>query len=86
MYKVLLSKNVEKVLNKIRKSNIRIFNQIMRALEKISEDPYSAKPLVGILKNYYSYRVRDYRIIFDIVRRKHIVHIEKIEHRKDVYR
>ena len=86
MHEILFSKGVEKILARLKKTNARLFNQMIRGLDKISEDPYCAKPLSGSLKGYYSYRVREYRIIFDIVRGEHIVHIEKIEHRKDVYR
>jgi mRNA interferase RelE/StbE len=86
MYKILLSKGTEKILTRLKKTNARLFNQMIRGIDRISGDPYCAKPLSGDLKGYYSYRVREYRIIFDIAKRKHIVHIEKIEHRRDVYR
>lgn len=58
----------------------------MQGLDRISDDPYRAKPLYGILKGYHSYRIREYRIIFDIVKKKYLLHVEKIEHRKNVYR
>lgn len=86
MYEILFSKGVEKILTRLKKTNVRLFNQIIHGLDRISDDPYCAKPLSGNLKGYYSYRVREHRLIFDIVRKRRIVHIEKIEHRKDVYR
>jgi len=56
MYEILLSKGVEKILTRLKKTNARLFNQMIRGLDKISEGPYCAKPLSGNLKGYYSYR------------------------------
>jgi len=86
MYKLILSRRVEKFLANIQKVDLRLFNQFIRALDVISENPYCAKALVGNLKGYYSYRVREYRILFEIEKRKVFIYVEKIEHRKGVYR
>ena len=86
MYRILLSRSAEKILDGLKKTDRRLFNQIMRGLDKISDDPYCAKPLYGILKGYRSYRIREYRIIFDVVKKKYLLHVEKIEHRRNVYR
>lgn len=86
MYRILLSRNAEKLLAGIQKENRRIFNRIIRALDMISENPYCAKPLVGNLAGYYSYRVGDYRILFEIEKKDLLVYVEKIEHRGRVYR
>jgi mRNA-degrading endonuclease RelE of RelBE toxin-antitoxin system len=42
--------------------------------------------IVGDLKGYYSYPVREYRILFEIEKKKLFIYVEKIEHRKEVYR
>ncbi|MFA5033251.1 MAG: type II toxin-antitoxin system RelE/ParE family toxin [bacterium] len=86
MYKLVLSKKVEKILADFQKTNSQLFNQFIDALDKIEENPYCAKALTGNLKGYYSYRVRNYRIIFEIEKHLLIVYIEKIEHRKEVYK
>ena len=52
----------------------------------ISENPYCAKPLVGNLAGYYSYRVGNYRILFEIEKKDLLVYVEKIEHRGRVCR
>jgi mRNA interferase RelE/StbE len=59
---------------------------MMNALEDIAADPYSAKPLTGDLSGHYSFRVGDYRIIYEIDARELVVFIEKLLHRKEVYR
>ncbi|MBI5788988.1 MAG: type II toxin-antitoxin system RelE/ParE family toxin [Candidatus Schekmanbacteria bacterium] len=86
MYQLVLSRKVEKFLAEIQKTNSKLFGQFMQGFENISSDPACAKALLGNLKGYYSYRVRDYRIVFDIDNQRLIVHIEKIEHRKNVYK
>ena len=86
MYQIIFSKKIEKILEKFNKNDRQLFNQFMSAFDKISANPYCAKSLLGNLKGYYSYRVRDYRIIFEIEKDRLIICIEKIEHRKDVYK
>lgn len=86
MYQVFLSKNVEKVLANIQKRNKKLFNRFIQALNKISEEPYCAKALMGKLEGYYSYRAGNYRILFEVDKRQLFVYVEKIEHRKEVYR
>ena len=66
MYRLILSKKVERFLAKTQESDQRLFDQFIHALNKISENPYAVKKLVGNLAGYYSYRVSDYRIIFEI--------------------
>jgi len=85
MYKVLISKKTEKFLDKTSRSDKNLFRQFIDALDLIAEKPYAGKPLVGNLKGYFSYRVRDYRIIYEIEDMKLLVYIEKIAHRKESY-
>lgn len=84
MYQLIFSRKTEKFLASLQRTDLRLFNQFIQALDKISADPGCAKALIGNLKGYYSYRVRGYRIIFE--KEPQIVYVEKIEHRKEVYR
>lgn len=86
MYQLILSRRVEKELIQLQKTDVKLFNKIIQALDKVSENPYCAKALAGDLKGYYSYRVRDHRIIFEIEKLRSLVYVEKIGHRKKVYR
>lgn len=86
MYQLILSRKAEKFLANLQKVDLKFFDQFMRALDEISKNPYCAKTLVGNLKGYYSYPVREYGIVFEIEKKKLFIYIEKIEHRKDVYR
>ncbi|MBE0481671.1 MAG: type II toxin-antitoxin system RelE/ParE family toxin [Dehalococcoidia bacterium] len=86
MYQVVLSPGVEKFLDRIHKSDRRLFRRLIKALDGLTQNPYVAKSLVAGLAQYYSYRVRDYRIIFEIDRSKSAVYVEKIAHRSVAYK
>ena len=86
MYRLILSKKASKFLEDFSKSDRKLFGQFISALDVISEDPFIGKCLVGNLKGYLSYRVRDYRIIYEIENKDISVYIEKIAHRKESYR
>ncbi|HEC79263.1 MAG TPA: type II toxin-antitoxin system RelE/ParE family toxin [candidate division WOR-3 bacterium] len=83
---MILSPRTEKFLDSIHKHNRRSFKYLMQALDKIAENPYTAKPLLGSLKGYYSYRVGNHRIIFEINKKKSEIYVEKIAHRSVVYK
>lgn len=86
MYKIILSKGTEKFLANLYSRDKKLLSRYYDSFEKISKDPDRANPLVGNLQVYYSYRVGDYRIIFEIENKRLLVFIEKIEHRKSVFR
>jgi mRNA interferase RelE/StbE len=56
-----------------------------RGLERLAEDPQIGKPLVGEVAPYWSYRVGDYRIVYEIRDREVVVVMVMIGHRRDVY-
>mgnify|MGYP001395688602 CR=1 FL=1 len=60
--------------------------RIAHALEDLASDPYRGKILKANLKGLYSYRIGDYRIIYQIFKNKLIIQIIKVMHRRDVYR
>ncbi|MBN2542132.1 type II toxin-antitoxin system RelE/ParE family toxin [bacterium] len=86
MYEIILSPRVESTLTGIHKRDKKLFAQICKSLDKVEENPYKGKSLTGKLKDYYSLRVRDYRIIYEINKKKSVIYILKIQQRKDVYK
>ena len=44
------------------------------------------KGLKGALREYWRYRVGDYRIVYAVDPRHRAVYVDYIQHRKDVYR
>lgn len=80
IYSDAAKKQLETLDNSIR---IKIFAYLHK---RITQNPkYFGKALVGSLRNFWRYRVGDYRIICEIKDSELIVFIIKIGHRSKVY-
>lgn len=82
-YKVLLTRNAEKQLDKIDTSQL---GPIVIALKQLETDPRpnGCKKLKG--RNGYRVRAGNYRIIYEIFDAVLIIEVIAIGHRKDIYR
>jgi mRNA interferase RelE/StbE len=85
MFELILSPGAEKMFARLLKSDRKLFKQLSAAMDKLSNSPHTGKALTGNLKGFYSHRVRDYRILYEIEGSSRIV-VLKVEHRKQVYR
>lgn len=56
-----------------------------RGIERLADDPRAGKPLVGELAPFWSYRVGDYRIVYEIRQEEIVVLIVMVGNRRDVY-
>ena len=83
MYEIILSKRSAKNLKKLSGKDRE---KILRALFALKEDPFLGKPLIGELKGLYSLRVWPYRIVYEIIKNKLLIHVLHVGHRKDVYK
>ena len=85
IWKIVYKKSVKKDLKSISTDIQKI---IKKSIEnKLMTDPiYFGTPLRRNLRGLMKLKVRDYRIIYSIHRRKVIVHIIKIGHGKEVYK
>lgn len=81
-YRLVVPKKVQKDLEKIDK---RFKEKILSALLSLTKNPYLGKKLSGEYKDFWSYRVWPYRIIYQILSREITVLIVKIGHRQGVY-
>jgi mRNA interferase RelE/StbE len=81
-YKVVLSRQVEKQLDKLNDATAA---PILRAIEALAVNPrpQGYKKLKG--RNGYRIRVGDYRIIYDIIDKILTVDVIALGHRKDIY-
>ena len=61
----------------------RIGNVLINVLAK---DPFIGKALKAQLKGLYSYRVGDYRIIYNVLKNELVIQVIKVMHRREVYR
>jgi mRNA interferase RelE/StbE len=79
--------HVPKKTNKsVSKFPIPIQDKIDKAFNIIKENPLKGEKLHGELKNYYKYRVGDYRIVYQFDSKTSTVILVKVEHRQGVYR
>ena len=78
-----LAQSADKNLSKLPKN---IQSKIISSFDKIKQNPISGIKLHGELKNYYKFRVGDYRIVYRFNPKESLIQIVKIEHRQGVYR
>ncbi len=58
---------------------------IKRAVRSLSADPCAGAPLIGELAGLWSFKVRRFRIIYELDRKAPILRIFAIGHRREVY-
>lgn len=81
-YQVKLTPQAKKELEKIPKIySEKIFN----ALSWLEKEPFIGKKLHGKFKNYYSWKVWPYRIIYRIFKKELLIFVVAIGHRQGVY-
>jgi mRNA interferase RelE/StbE len=86
-YKILFEKNADKQLKKIDMTQQRIIvNWIAKNLENTPNPRIFGKSLKGNLKEYWRYKVGDYRIIAEINDDEVKILIIEVGHRKDIYK
>jgi mRNA interferase RelE/StbE len=55
------------------------------AFDCLQKDPRSGKMLKGELRDYWSYRVGDFRILYKIGEAEVVVYVLRVQHRKEIY-
>ena len=83
MYKVGFTRNSFKDFKKLDK---RYQKLALNALDKLAENPQAGKQLKGKYKGYLGIRFSRYRIIYKIVRKKLLIVVFRVGHRRSVYR
>ena len=85
-YKVLL---LPHAVRDYKKLNPSVKPKIQSAIDSLQNHPLSGpkiKRLKGRLREYFRYRVEDYRVVYTVVQEDKAVYVDYIQHRKDVYR
>ena len=86
-YRVVYEREAIKSFSKIdKKQQILIISWIEKNLIDTDDPKKHGKALKGSLKNYWRYRVGNYRILADINDDQIKIIIINIGHRKDVYK
>lgn len=84
LYRVTLKNSVGKDLKRVDRWQVLRILKVIKALET-NPFPPSSKKLVG---SEYTYRVRvgDFRIIYTVDYKSREVEIQRVGHRKEIYR
>ena len=85
-YNVRLSPHAVRVYHKLDPS---IQPHIKAGLDSLRDHPLTGPKITrlkGRLRAYARYRVGDYRIVYTVVKQAHLVYVDYIQHRRDVYR
>jgi len=82
-YRIILTKKFDKKFSSLdREMQLRVIEKIK--ILKIKPD--IGKPLKGKFKGLSSLRIGDYRMIYKIDKKKNIIYVVAINHRKSAYR
>lgn len=85
MYRVFLLPKAER---EFAGADAALAKKLARCFELMETDPVShpnIKSLSGPLKGFHRFRVGDYRVIYQVVRRTKSVHVVRIVHRREAY-
>ena len=83
MYKIEYAKGVAKDLQKLPQA---VKAKALHLVEQVLiSNPHAGKPLHGLYKGLWKYRLGDYRIIYAIEAKRLVIFVLRIRHRKNVY-
>ena len=77
-------KSTKKELRKLPPAEV---SRILSAAEALVDEPFpvGVEKLAGA-EHVYRIRVGDYRVIYEVVTKLNLVEVQRVRHRKDVYR
>lgn len=72
-------------LKELRKLPAQVKTKILLAIEEITSNPYAGVTLRGELSGLLRWRIGDYRIIYKIDEKNHLIALIDVGPRKSVY-
>jgi mRNA interferase RelE/StbE len=84
MYRVLLERGAERDLSRL---SSEVHDRVIVALQALALDPRppGSRKLTGS-KNDWRIRVGDFRVVYEIAEQICIVRVNRVRHRREVYR
>ena len=71
----------------IRRIDPKIISRLIDAIDNLATEPFPASfRKLQASESSYRIRVGDYRIVYQLDKKNHVVTIQHVRHRKDVYR
>lgn len=87
MYRVELSRQAEKDLERVFRADKKLYQRFIDALETIARKPMEeGKPLHGELKGLRSYRFGSYRILYEVRHGELLVIVIDLGYRREIYK
>ncbi len=81
-WKMRFTVESSRLLSKLHPENKKLIQQALTDLQK---NPYAGKDLQEELSEFKSLRLKQYRIIYNIIEDKNFIHIYHIGRRRDIY-
>ena len=81
-YRLLYLPGAEKDIRALPRA---VAGRVRKAAERLAEDPGLGKRLAGELFPFWSYRVGDYRIVYEIREATLVVLVVMVGHRRAIY-
>jgi mRNA interferase RelE/StbE len=85
VHKIELTRQAEKELVVVYRSDRSLYERFLKAFHSIAQDPAQGKPLHGQLRGMSSYRLGSYRILYETYHNRLVVVIIDLGHRKKIY-
>ncbi len=82
-YNLLLSHKFDRDFVNLGKT---LQDRVVESLRELNDNPYAGKQLKGRLKDLWSWRVGEYRILYQIQEEKLLIFAISVRHRKHVYK
>ncbi len=81
-----ISKKAKKQIERLRNSNQKLANKIIKSIYLIQDNPYRKNVIKLKGVSGHRFRVKNYRIFYRIDTKDKIVTIASVLHRKDAYK
>ena len=81
-WRIEFTKRFLKDLEKVPRD---IYERVLEAIEEIRFNPYLGKRLSGPLRDLYSWRIGDYRIVYRIDENRKVITLLRFGHRRYIY-
>jgi mRNA interferase RelE/StbE len=85
VFKVRLGRSAEKDLERVFRSDRKLYQRFLNAFDAIARDPAEGKLLHGELRGLRSYRMGSSRIVYESRHKELLVVGIDLGHRRDVY-
>lgn len=85
MHRIELSKPAAKELEKVFRSDRKLYARFLDAFDAIAKEPQLGKPLQGKLKGLMSHRMGSYRILYETRQDRLLVIVVDLGHRREIY-